>query len=219
MSLHIPCFICIKLDHMEIEIKLRLPSEQDTLRLEDALGGHPSSTENQDNVFFDGVHKELIKSKLVFRIRIIEKSGKEPIAVVALKGNAVLVDGIAHVEEEEEQIDIGTARRIIANPNLISEEAKNHRLLQKIVDRVPCNDGYSQMGRFRNVRNKYTWKEYTVEVDRTTYPHGSCYEVEIESTDPVKAKEQMTHLLQEHGIAFGNSQKNKFENMIYGTLD
>lgn len=52
-------------------------------------------------------------------------------------------------------------------------------------------DGYSQMGRFRNVRNKYPWKEYTVEVDRTTYPHGSCYEVEIESTDPAKAKERM----------------------------
>ncbi|KAF9287457.1 hypothetical protein BGZ68_001786 [Mortierella alpina] len=204
---------------MEIEIKLRLPSEQDTLKLEEALGGQPSSTENQDNVFFDGVHKELIKNKLVFRIRVIEKSGKEPIAVVALKGNAVLVDGIAHVEEEEEQIDIETARRIINSPNLISEEAKNHRLLHKIVDRVPCMDGYSQMGRFRNVRNKYPWKEYTVEVDRTTYPHGSCYEVEIESTNPAKAKERMTHLLQEHGIAFGNSQRNKFENMIYGTLD
>ncbi len=40
-----------------------------------------------------------IKNKLVFRIRIIEKSGKDPIAIVALKGNAVLVDGIAHVEE------------------------------------------------------------------------------------------------------------------------
>ncbi|KAG0201945.1 hypothetical protein BGX28_005389 [Mortierella sp. GBA30] len=204
---------------MEIEIKIRLPTEEDTSKLEQVLGGHPSSIENQDNVFFDGIHKELIKNKLVFRIRIIEKLNKDPTAVVALKGNAVLVNGIATVEEEEELIDIGIARRIIDDPNLIPQESANHRLLKKIVERVPCKDGYSHMGRFQNVRNKYVWKEYTVEVDRTKYPHGSCYEVEIESVDPEKAKEQMTSLLQEHGIAFGNSQSNKFENMIYGTLD
>lgn len=40
-----------------------------------------------------------IKNQLVFRIRVIEKSGKEPVAIVALKGNAVLIDGIASVEE------------------------------------------------------------------------------------------------------------------------
>ena len=40
-----------------------------------------------------------INQQLVFRIRIIQTTGFEPKAVVALKGNAVLVDGIAHVEE------------------------------------------------------------------------------------------------------------------------
>ncbi|KAF9110301.1 hypothetical protein BGX27_006559 [Mortierella sp. AM989] len=173
---------------MEIEIKIRLPTEEDTAKLEHALGGSPIISEDQDNVFFEGVHKELIKNKLVFRIRIIEKAGKDPIAVVALKGNAVLVDGIAKVEEEEETIDIKVARQIIDDPNLIPEAAKSHRLLKKIVDRVPCNDGYTHMGRFKNVRHKYQWQDYLVEVDRTMYPHGIAYEVEIESTDPEKAK-------------------------------
>ncbi|KAF9999962.1 hypothetical protein BGZ79_006446 [Entomortierella chlamydospora] len=203
---------------MEIEIKIRLPTEEDTARLERALGGSPISSEDQDNVFFEGFHKELIKNKLVFRIRIIEKSGKDPVAVVALKGNAVLVDGIAKVEEEEEEIDCKVAKQIIDNPNLILEVAKSHRLLKKIVERVPCKDGYTHMGRFKNVRHKYQWQEYVVEVDRTEYPHGMAYEVEIESTDPENAKARLTTLLQEHGVAHGNSQRNKFENMVFGTL-
>ncbi|KAF9360092.1 hypothetical protein BGX26_010529 [Mortierella sp. AD094] len=203
---------------MEIEIKIRLPTEVDTARLERALGGSPTSSEDQDNVFFEGVHKELIKNKLVFRIRIIEKSGRDPIAVVALKGNAVLIDGIAKVEEEEEEIDYKVAKQIIDDPNLILEVAKSHRLLKKIVERVPCKDGYTHMGRFKNVRHKYQWQEYVVEVDRTEYPHGVAYEVEIESTDPENAKVRLTTLLQEHGVAHGNSQRNKFENMLFGTL-
>ncbi|KAF9125910.1 hypothetical protein BGW39_007080 [Mortierella sp. 14UC] len=203
---------------MEIEIKIRLASEEHTARLEQALGGTPFSTEDQDNVFFDGVHKELIKNQLVFRIRVVEKSGKEPIAIVALKGNAVLVDGIAHVEEEEEAIDIDLAKRIIEDPRLIPEAANSHLLLKKIVDRVPCSEGYTHMGRFKNVRHKYKWQEYIVEIDRTSYPQGTAYEVEIESTDPEKAKARLTALLQEHDIPFGNSQRNKFENMLLGTL-
>ncbi|KAF9089178.1 hypothetical protein BGX29_012175 [Mortierella sp. GBA35] len=203
---------------MEIEIKIRLSSEENTLKLEQALGGSPTSSEDQDNVFFDGVHKELIANKLVFRIRVIEKSGKDPIAIVALKGNAVLIDGIASVEEEEEPIDIELARRIIENPGLIPEAANSHRLLKKIVDRVPCKDGYTHMGRFKNVRHKYRWQEYLVEIDRTLYPHGTAYEVEIESTDPEKAKARLTALMQENDIPFGNSQRNKFENMLLGTL-
>ncbi|KAF9912817.1 hypothetical protein EC991_008683 [Linnemannia zychae] len=180
---------------MEIEIKIRLSSEDHTAKLEQALGGAPFSTEDQDNVFFDGVHKELINNKLVFRIRVVEKSGKEPIAIVALKGNAVLVDGIAHVEEaslgEEEAIDIGLAKRIIKDPGLIPEAANSHRLLKKIIDRVPCSEGYTHMGRFKNVRHKYKWQEYVVEIDRTSYPQGTAYEVEIESIDPEKAKARL----------------------------
>lgn len=44
----------------------------------------------------------------------------------------------------------------------------SHRLLKKIVDRVPCSEGYSHMGRFKNVRHKYRWDEYLVEIDRTS---------------------------------------------------
>ncbi|KAF9187137.1 hypothetical protein BGZ51_001519 [Haplosporangium sp. Z 767] len=203
---------------MEIEIKIRLPTEEDTAKLERALGTPLVASEDQDNVFFDGAHRELIKERLVFRIRVIEKSGKDPVAVVALKGNAVLVNGIAHVEEEEEAIDIDIARRIIEDPNLIPDAAANHQLLKKIVKRVPCKDGYTHMGRFRNERHKYQWQGYLVEVDRTMYPHGTAYEIEIESTDPAQAKERLTSLLEEQGVPFGNSERNKFENMLYGTL-
>ncbi|KAG0053405.1 hypothetical protein BGZ83_001171 [Gryganskiella cystojenkinii] len=203
---------------MEIEIKIRLASEDETARLEAALGSPMLVEEDQENVFFDGRNRELIGNQLVFRIRVIQKSGQEPVAVVALKGNAVLIDGIATVEEEEELIDVNLAKRIIDNPDLIVESASSHDLLKKIVDRVSCPDGYTHMGRFRNIRHKYKWLEYTVEVDRTMYPHGTAYEAEIESTDPELAKARFTALLNEQGIPFGYSQRNKFENMLMGTV-
>ncbi|KAG0344189.1 hypothetical protein BG004_004666 [Podila humilis] len=203
---------------MEVEIKIRLFSESDMAKLELALASPLIKTEDQDNVFFEGVHKELINEQLVFRIRIIRTEGYEPQAVVALKGNAVLVDGIAHVEEEEELIDVDIASQIIENPNWIPEVAKNHRLLQKIVDRVPCPDGYMQLGRFRNLRHKYQWNEYVIEMDRTMYPHGTAYEAEIESENPGLAKDRLVKLLQENNIPFGNSQRNKFENMVLGSI-
>lgn len=52
-------FISNQPTQMEIEIKIRLASEEHTARLEQALGGSPVSVEDQDNVFFDGVNKEL----------------------------------------------------------------------------------------------------------------------------------------------------------------
>jgi hypothetical protein len=44
---------------MEIEIKIRLFSEADMAKLELALASSLIRTEDQDNVFFDGVNKEL----------------------------------------------------------------------------------------------------------------------------------------------------------------
>ncbi|KAF9330088.1 hypothetical protein BG006_006934 [Podila minutissima] len=109
---------------MEVEIKIRLFSEADMAKLELALACPLIRIEDQDNVFFEGVNKELINQQLVFRIRIIQTTGSKPKAVVALKGNAVLVDGIAHVEEEEQLIDVNIAYQIIENPNLIPEAAQ-----------------------------------------------------------------------------------------------
>jgi hypothetical protein len=60
-----------------------------------------------------------IKNKLVFRIRVIEKSGKEPVAIVALKGNAVLVDGIAHVEEVSHYFFYLTLAHGRSNPTIV----------------------------------------------------------------------------------------------------
>jgi hypothetical protein len=49
---------------------------------------------------------------------------------------------------------------------------QRHRLLNTIVERVPCNFGYKHLGRFKNVRHKYHWQGYVVEIDRTTVRNG-----------------------------------------------
>jgi len=54
----VPAYNCI-IPHMEIEIKIRLASEDETARLEAALGTPMLAAEDQENVFFDGKHREL----------------------------------------------------------------------------------------------------------------------------------------------------------------
>ncbi|KAG0230496.1 hypothetical protein BGW42_000917 [Actinomortierella wolfii] len=191
---------------MEIEIKIRLRSEDHVSALEQALNTPLLTSEDQENIFFEGKNKELIRQRLVFRIRLVHsQQGGPPLAILALKGNAVLVNGVATCEEEEEPIDCQTALKMIYDPSLIPEIAKGanrlhsdemarHTLLQKIVDRVPCPDGYVVMGRFRNVRHKYSWQGYKVEVDRTTYSHGTAFEIEIETGSKEEADEAKAKL-------------------------
>ncbi|KAG0259352.1 hypothetical protein DFQ27_004094 [Actinomortierella ambigua] len=188
---------------MEIEIKIRLASEQHVSALEQALNCPLLAKEDQENIFFEGKHQELIRQRLVFRIRLVHRSdGQSPLAIVALKGNAVLVNGIATCEEEEAPIDSQLALQVIEDPSTIPEVAKRHALLQKIVDRVQCPEGYVVMGRFRNVRHKYAWHGYKVEVDRTT----------------VRAGEASTSLLDDRDITYSFSQRNKFDNMRFASL-
>ncbi|KAF9168646.1 hypothetical protein DFQ26_004282 [Actinomortierella ambigua] len=212
---------------MEIEIKIRLASEQHVSALEQALNCPLLAKEDQENVFFEGKHQELyatqvIRQRLVFRIRLVHRSdGQSPLAIVALKGNAVLVNGIATCEEEEAPIDSQLALQVIEDPSTIPEVAKGHALLQKIVDRVQCPEGYVVMGRFRNVRHKYAWHGYKVEVDRTTYPHGTAFEIEIEADskeEAEQAKTKLTSLLDDRDITYSFSQRNKFDNMRFATL-
>ncbi|KAG0235167.1 hypothetical protein BGW41_000918 [Actinomortierella wolfii] len=180
---------------MEIEIKIRLKSEDHVSALEQALNTPLLTSEDQENIFFEGKNKELIRQRLVFRIRLVHgQQGGPPLAILALKGNAVLVNGVATCEEEEEPIDCQTALKMIYDPSLIPEIAKGHTLLQKIIDRVPCPDGYVVMGRFRNVRHKYSWQGYKVEVDRTTYSHGTAFEIEIETGSKEEADEAKAKL-------------------------
>lgn len=44
--------------------------------------------------------------------------------------------------------------------------------------------GLKCLGGFRNERSDYEWDGYKIELDKTMFPHGTVFEVEVEAVSP-----------------------------------
>ncbi|CAN1193016.1 Triphosphate tunnel metalloenzyme 3 [Linum perenne] len=91
---------------MEIEVKLSLPNVEPHARFKTLISQSHLKTVNQRNLFFDTTTSALSSKRAVLRLRFLDESS----CVVSLKAEAVLVDGVSRVEEDEEEIDAGLGR-------------------------------------------------------------------------------------------------------------
>lgn len=58
-------------------------------------------------------------------------------------------------------------------------------------------------GTFDNLRCKYHWQDkYVVEVDETSYDHGTAYEIELEHVNAHKIKAELERLLTGNDIKY-----------------
>ncbi|KAI8048876.1 hypothetical protein BDF22DRAFT_736053 [Syncephalis plumigaleata] len=118
---------------MEVEIKIRLPGREDYDKLVSILEKTLVSTEYQENHFFDGPNSELREKRNVLRTRLIQEMKKDEIvdkyAVVTLKGNAQLVDGISRVEEYEDRIGWNDAKAVCVEPARLLQLEQHYRYL------------------------------------------------------------------------------------------
>ncbi|KAL2620166.1 hypothetical protein R1flu_000371 [Riccia fluitans] len=198
---------------MEVEVKLKLPGPEAHEKVASALGAFHEVTHMQENVFFDGVNKELSSKRAVLRLRFYNSDEK---CVVTFKGNAVIVDGISRGEELEEDIDISLGRACVAEPWRLATTSST--LLNKVVSDFGCKD-FVCLGGFRNVRNVFNWEGLKIELDETRYDFGTTYEVECESTDPERVRQVLGVFLKSQGIDYIYSTKSKFAVFRSGKLE
>ncbi|KAI3648228.1 hypothetical protein MP228_006082 [Amoeboaphelidium protococcarum] len=207
---------------MEIEVKLKLPDKAAHQRVIELLTkeAKPLGTEIQTNNFFDSEDNALQKVRNVMRIRQKIKSGGSESYVLTLKGNAVLENGVSRVEENEETLGSDVAKRLIEDPSQIAEAASTSKsaLLKQIIEKFDDQSGWKKVGSFKNQRQKFQWKDYVLEVDETMFQHGTCYEIELEHVDAITAKSHLENWLTTHDIQYSYSKKNKYANMLDGTL-
>ncbi|KAL1922766.1 uncharacterized protein VTP21DRAFT_9142 [Calcarisporiella thermophila] len=119
--------------------------------------------------------------------------------------------------KREEELDINIARNIIADPSRIASLAQSNRLLNDVVDKYACS-GYKLVGRYATLREKYRWRTMVVELDATTFDFGRMYEMEVETTEPERVRAELEDFLREHQLNYAYSTRNKFNNMVAGSI-
>ncbi|KAF8057781.1 TTM3 [Scenedesmus sp. PABB004] len=192
---------------MEVEVKLRLPGPEAHNKLQQLLAPGLVATHQQENYFFDGPGGELNSRRVVLRLRFYDADRR---AVLTLKGEQVLVDGIARASEEEETLpDAAAARAYLAQPSALLD------LDSDIMRRLARQYGLTalvSLGGFENTRQEVAWEGFTLELDATRYEWGSLYELEAESDKPEALRARLEALLQEQGVAYSYSSTSKFAN-------
>ncbi|KAH7427637.1 hypothetical protein KP509_10G052700 [Ceratopteris richardii] len=199
---------------MEVEVKLRLPTAEAHQRVADLLAANHKVSHLQENVFFDGVNGELSSKKTVLRLRFYGADAHR--CVVAVKGKAVIVDGISRVSEEEEEVaDAATAHSCLADPQRLF--ILDSSLINRVAKEFQVQS-FACLGGFRNVRNVFHWKDLVLELDETQYPFGTSYEIECETSDAEHARSVLEDFLHQNGIPFSYSTTSKFATFRSGKL-
>ena len=198
----------------EVEGKLRIPDSASFAAVKSILLPSFKTVHDQENHFFDGAEKELSSQKVVLRVRFY---GADERAVITVKGKQVLKDGIGRAPEEEEDVDPAAAREFIKDSSALLAY-NDSKIVQKLKDEFKFTKGLSYLGGFDNKRHVYNWRGFNLEVDQTSYPWGSMYEIECETDKPETLKESLETLLREHNIPFGDSKRSKFANFAHKTL-
>ncbi|KAG4926054.1 hypothetical protein JHK87_051594 [Glycine soja] len=191
---------------MEVEIKLRLPDSATHQKLSNLLAPFHTKTLIQENIFFDGMNKELTSNLAVLRIRFYDLEH----CVLSLKAKPVISAGISRMEEHEEPFDVALGRACIAEPwRLLSVESSE--ILKRVRDEYRVGEnGVVCLGGFRNVRAVHQWKGLKLELDETNYDFGTNYELECESDDPERHKRLLEEFLHGNGINYSYSKLSKF---------
>jgi uncharacterized protein YjbK len=196
-----------------VEVKLRIADSASFSRLKLLLLPYFLKLHDQENYFFDGKEKELSSKRVVLRLRFYDVDSK---AVLTCKGKQVLKDGVGRAAEEEEDVDPEKARAFLKDPeSLLSHDSS---LISKLREEFGLT-GLTSLGGFKNLRSVYKWKGYTLEIDETSYPWGTIFEIECETDAPEEMKHQLSDFLNLHSISFSDSTKSKFANFVDKTLE
>ncbi|GAX78679.1 hypothetical protein CEUSTIGMA_g6117.t1 [Chlamydomonas eustigma] len=196
---------------MEVEVKIRLPDRVAYDKVALKLAAGLRVTHEQENYFFDGPGNELNSKRTVLRLRFYDTDKK---AVVTIKGEQVLKDGIGTAPEVEESVDPVLARGYLSNP---LDMLVGSPLVKTLAEKSAL-PGLVCIGGFRNRRQEYEWEGVVLELDETYFEHGTVYEIECETDQPEMLRDKLETLLKSAGIEYGYSGVSKFANFIKKTL-
>lgn len=196
---------------VEVEVKLALPDADAYAMVLEALAPHKRTLLQQRNNFFDTPGGDIKKSGHTLRVRIINDKQ----AVLSVKGRLETKDGISRATEVEDHVDPELAERALNNPQELL--SCGNPILEGLRKDVPLKDLVC-LGTFQNNRTVFDWENYVLEVDQTIYPptashptEATFYEIELETSEPEKAKVLLVKFLNDHKIPHKDNDTTKFK--------
>jgi uncharacterized protein YjbK len=175
---------------MEIEIKLKLESFTDYLKLIGYLG-QIESEDHHINAFFDTEDRQLARAGWALRVRAENKRGLVTVkSIPTTEGSAVIR------QEIEAEIPRGVAYEIIG----LREELLSVAILPvEFIKKQFPDLTLAKLIQFENIRQKKLFRiggdNYLLEVDKTMYTDGSVdHELEVELSDIERRESVEDHL-------------------------
>ncbi|MBD3258770.1 CYTH domain-containing protein [candidate division GN15 bacterium] len=200
--------------HVEIEIKLRLESFTDYLKLIGFLGSIEAEKHHESG-FFDSEDRQLAAAGWVLRVRAETDRG-----LITVKSAGSGEDGMAVIREEiEAEVDRGTALELLGGFAVLSElDVEPLRFLRRsFPDLRPI-----KILQFQNERQLKHFRmgdyDYLLEIDKTTFADGSVdYELEVEvpQQDQLETvQDRLRKIFDSLDIPFEKQSKSKFERAL-----
>lgn len=200
--------------HLEIEVKLKISSFPDYLKMVGFLG-NPDAEEHQVNAFFDSEDHQLLKAGWGLRVRTENGRG-----LVTLKRTTGDDQTMALVREEiEGEIDRGVALAVInLQTDILSLDSPPIAFVKQEFGDLPV----ARIARFENKRLKKQHRigdyQYTLELDRTEFPDGSCdyeLEMELDRAEQINTvSDSLKHLFESLNIPFERQDQTKLERAL-----
>jgi uncharacterized protein YjbK len=189
----------------EIEVKCELDTEIYEQLLK--LSASPPVPVLQENYFLDTAKKYLLKKKWVLRVRIEPET-----AYITMKGPGKLIDAVYKRIEYESKIPLKTASSLLDGFEL------NTIAVQ------PCIELVKRFGNrfvepflyFRNERIYIPWKQWGLELDKTTIGSTVFYELEAEAgeEDIETLEADLREMFWKNGWQFKPSRMSKFKRAL-----
>ena len=200
-------------DNLEIEIKIKLESFTDYLKLIGYLGAIDCEVYHH-NAFFDSPDRKLSAAGYALRVRATDTSGS-----ITLKSRGSQSEAVAVRREVIGEIGSGVARDVInGRTDLMSIECEPIAIIrEQFPDLKP-----TLLLQFRNFRKVKRYQlggtDYELEIDKTDYADASIdYELEVELAEETEA-ERVTAGLQKIfaslAIPLIPQTKSKFERAL-----
>jgi uncharacterized protein YjbK len=200
-------------DHLEIEMKIRLASFMDYLK----LIGHVGAIDREIhhiNAFFDTPDRVLGKAGIALRVRATDESGS-----ITLKSLQSQSDALAVRREVIAEIPAGEARSLIGGHSDLM--VYDNEPVNEIRDTFPDISPLVLL-KFRNTRQvkKYRLadRDLLLEIDKTEFADGSVeYELEIElehESHFEHVREGLRRMFNSLAIPFEAETRSKFERAL-----
>ena len=194
---------------MAIEKELKYSLDRASYQLLFKTFDSDSSKEEHENTYFDTPDLELREKGIGLRIRITDKKS----ATLTLKCNAQTtkrIKGYKVREEYNSELDLKTAKDIIAGKETLS--SLKNTALDKLVEKTSPNivGTLQAFGTLKNKRLKYRLtKELLLELDKSSVPGETFYELEVETSHPREVDEQIRQFLKSKEIPVNPSNLSK----------